>query len=100
MLHKVRSNYTKWFNNVSEIEFIDQPVRFHLTYTRDYMTQLQKIQTALKTDIITNGDQLPKLIFGNSSHALLSISNATNCRKFLVSNIITSATIPYDEFNI
>ena len=100
MLHKVRENYTKWFNNVSEIEIIDQPVRFHLTYTKDTMIQLQKIKTALKTDIITNGDHLAKLIFGDSSHALFSISNATNCKKLLVSNI-TSADTPDDElFNI
>ena len=77
MLHKVRSNYTKWLNNVSEIEIIDQPVRFHLTYTKETMTQLPKIKTALKTDIITKGDHLAKLIFGYSSHALLSITNAT-----------------------
>jgi hypothetical protein len=49
----------------------------------------------LITDIITNGDLLAKIIFGDSSHALLSMSNATNCRQMLVSNIAADDT--YDE---
>jgi hypothetical protein len=95
MLQKVRANYVNWCKNISEIDIIDQPVRFHLTYTRDTMTHLQKIKTALKTDIITNGDLLAKIIFGDSSNALLSMSNATNCRQMLVSNIAADDT--YDE---
>jgi hypothetical protein len=63
------------------------------------MTQLEKIKTALKTELITNGDHLAKIIFGDTSHTLLSISNATNCRKLLVSNISIADNL-HDEFNV
>ena len=99
LLLRVRSNYEFWCNKKSEIEVTDQPVRFHLTYTKETMTQLEKIKTALKTELITNGDHLAKIIFGDTSHTLLSISNATNCRKLLVSNISIADNL-HDEFNV
>ena len=98
MLQNARSNYSHWYNNISEVEILEQPVRFHLTFSKDTMTNLVKIKTALKTDIITNGDQLAKIIFGNSAHSLLSMSNATNCRKLLVSNNFET-DLPNNDIN-
>ena len=86
MLQKARANYVNWCNNKSEVEILEQPVRFPLKYSKDTMTNLLKIKSALKTDVITYGDQIAKIIFGDSAHALLSISNASNCKKLLVRN--------------
>ena len=63
------------------------------------MTNLVKIKTALKTEIITKGDQLAKVIFGDSAHSLISMSNATNCRKLLVSNTLET-DLPNNEINL
>ena len=102
LLHRTQTNHSKWINNHLEPTdgVLPPSVRFHLTYDKNTAANLQLIKKALQPSNTYKKalDVTSRCILGDGPSINLSISNAQNLRKLLVSNTFTSPDEEgYDE---
>ena len=102
LLHRTQTNHSKWINNHLEPTdgVLPPSVRFHLTYDKNTAANLQLIKEALQPSNTYKKalDVTSRCILGDGPSINLSISNAQNLRKLLVSNTFTSPDEEgYDE---